>query len=68
MNEQTQILSKKHGQLKQAITTMVQTVMGFLDETPDMETKLSVIETLRTVTEGKVCEGVAIPSVLLHKT
>jgi 26S proteasome regulatory subunit N5 len=33
---------------------MVQTVMGFLDQTPNMETKLSVIETLRTVTEGKI--------------
>jgi 26S proteasome regulatory subunit N5 len=33
---------------------MVQTVMGFLDETPSMGTKLSVIETLRTVTEGKI--------------
>jgi len=55
MNEHVQILSKKHGQLKQATTKMVQTVMGFLEETPDMETKLSVIETLRTVTEGKVC-------------
>ena len=57
MNEHVQILSKKHGQLKQAITKMVQTVMGFLDETPNMETKLSVIETLRTVTEGKVGSG-----------
>ncbi len=33
---------------------MVQTVMGFLDQTPNLETKLSVIETLRTVTEGKI--------------
>lgn len=48
------VLSKKHGQLKQAVTKMVQTVMGFLDSTPNMETKLSVIETLRTVTEGKI--------------
>lgn len=54
LNEQVQLLSKKHGQLKQAITKMVQVVMGFLDDTPTMETKLSVIETLRTVTEGKV--------------
>lgn len=54
MNEQVLLLSKKHGQLKQATTKMVQTVMGFLDETPNLETKLSVIETLRTVTEGKV--------------
>ena len=54
LNDQTLVLSKKHGQLKQAITRMVQTVMGFLDDTPDLETKLSVIETLRTVTEGKI--------------
>ena len=66
MNEHVQILSKKHGQLKQAITKMVQTVMGFLDETPDMETKLSVIETLRTVTEGKVCGGSVVTNVMLH--
>lgn len=33
---------------------MVQVVMGFLDDTPDIDTKLTVIETLRTVTEGKV--------------
>ncbi|KFG86399.1 26S proteasome non-ATPase regulatory subunit 12 [Metarhizium anisopliae] len=54
MNEQTLVLSKKHSQLKQAITKMVQTVVGFLDDTPDLKTKLSVIETLRTVTEGKI--------------
>jgi len=33
---------------------MVQVVMSFLDQTPNIETKLSVIEALRTVTEGKV--------------
>ncbi|KJZ72530.1 hypothetical protein HIM_08054 [Hirsutella minnesotensis 3608] len=54
MNEQTTALSKKHSQLKQAITKMVQTVVGFLDQTPDVETKLKVIEALRTVTEGKI--------------
>ncbi|KAF5022017.1 hypothetical protein F66182_5940 [Fusarium sp. NRRL 66182] len=54
MNDQTLVLSKKHSQLKQAITKMVQTVMGFLDDTPDLKIKLSVIETLRTVTEGKI--------------
>ncbi|KAF2773902.1 hypothetical protein EJ03DRAFT_323262 [Teratosphaeria nubilosa] len=54
LNEQVQVLSKKHGQLKQAITRMVQTVMAFLDDTPSREVKLSVIETLRTVTEGKI--------------
>ncbi|OAP60933.1 hypothetical protein AYL99_05935 [Fonsecaea erecta] len=54
LNEQVLLLSKKHGQLKQAITNMVQAVMGFLDDTPDLDTKLSVIEALRTVTEGKI--------------
>jgi len=48
------LLSKKHGQLKQATTKMVQVVMGFLDQVPNLETKLTVIETLRTVTEGKI--------------
>lgn len=54
LNEQVLLLSKKHGQLKQAITKMVQTVMSFLDEAPSLETRLTAIETLRTVTEGKV--------------
>lgn len=58
LNEQVLLLSKKHGQLKQAITKMVQVVMSFLDDTPNLETKLSVIEALRTVTEGKVCVNI----------
>ena len=54
LNEQVLLLSKKHGQLKQAITKMVQVVMGFLDGIEGVEVRLGVIETLRTVTEGKV--------------
>ncbi|SPO00211.1 related to RPN5 - subunit of the regulatory particle of the proteasome [Cephalotrichum gorgonifer] len=54
MNDQVLVLSKKHGQLKQAITKMVQTVISFIDDTPSLDTKLSVIEALRTVTEGKI--------------
>ena len=54
MNDQVLLLSKKHGQLKQAATKMVQVVMSFLDDIKDQKTKLSIIETLRTVTEGKV--------------
>ena len=61
MNEQVLLLSKKHGQLKQATTKMVQAVIGWIDETPNAEVKLSVIETLRTVTEGKVCTTIAVP-------
>ena len=54
LSEQVLQLSRKHGQLKQAITKMVQVVMTFLDEMPELDKKLSVIETLRTVTDGKV--------------
>ncbi|KAK3072718.1 proteasome regulatory particle subunit [Teratosphaeriaceae sp. CCFEE 6253] len=54
LNEQVLLLSKKHGQLKQAVTKMVQVVMAFLGDAPSTETKLSAIETLRTVTEGKI--------------
>ena len=57
LNEQVLLLSKKHGQLKQATTKMVQVVMSFLNDTPNMETKLSVIETLRTVTEGVMVDA-----------
>lgn len=54
LNDQVLLLSKKHAQLKQATTRMVQAVMKFLDDTPNLDVKLSVIETLRTVTEGKI--------------
>lgn len=54
LSEQIQLLAKKHGQLKQAITKMIQVAIGFLDATPNQEVKISTIETLRTVTEGKV--------------
>lgn len=37
-----------------AITKMVQEVMSYLDNTPNKETMLELIDTLRTVTEGKV--------------
>ena len=53
LDEQVVALSKKHGQLKQATTKMVQEVMTFLDDTPSLNRKLATIETLRTVTEGK---------------
>lgn len=38
----------------QATTKMVQEAFSYLDLTPNMEAKLELIDTLRTVTEGKV--------------
>ncbi|KAI9311776.1 PCI domain-containing protein [Dichotomocladium elegans] len=54
LNEQIVLLSKKHGQLKAATTKMIQDAFSYLDSTPNMEVKLELIDTLRTVTEGKI--------------
>ena len=57
LNSGIQTLSKKHGQLKVAIQEMVEQAIGWLDEIKKrdgQEKWLQLIETLRTVTEGKV--------------
>jgi 26S proteasome regulatory subunit N5 len=38
----------------QAITSMVQECMTFLDATPDLDTKVALIKALITVSAGKV--------------
>lgn len=38
----------------QAVTSMVQQAMQYIDETPDVETRIALIETLNTVSAGKV--------------
>jgi hypothetical protein len=47
-----------HGQCAlchaQAIQAFVRQAMTYIDHTPDKETKVSLIKTLETVTEGKV--------------
>ena len=54
LNEHIVTLSKRRSQLKQAITKMVQEAYELVEKTPDLDTKLKLIETLRTVTSGKV--------------
>ena len=54
LNEHIVTLSKRRSQLKQAITKMVQEAYELVEKTPDLDTKLKLIETLRTVTTGKV--------------
>ncbi|KAK4055718.1 proteasome regulatory particle subunit [Microbotryomycetes sp. JL201] len=53
LNEYISILSKKHGQLRQAVQKMVDEAMTYLDKL-EGQTKLDLIETLREVTEGKI--------------
>ncbi|TCD60049.1 hypothetical protein EIP91_010843, partial [Steccherinum ochraceum] len=57
LNGSIQTLSKKHGQLKVAIQELVEQAVGWLDEIKKrdgQEKWLQLIETLRTVTEGKL--------------
>ncbi len=53
MGEQLVAMSKRHGQLKDATTKMVQSVAAILDSV-DLETRIRLIEKIRLVTEGKV--------------
>ncbi|GMI65900.1 hypothetical protein HRI_000259300 [Hibiscus trionum] len=52
--EQIVNLSKKRGQLKQVVTAMVQQAMQYIDETPDLETRIELIKTLNSVSAGKI--------------
>ncbi|KAH7520764.1 hypothetical protein FEM48_Zijuj08G0180500 [Ziziphus jujuba var. spinosa] len=54
LNEQIVVLSKRRGQLKQAVTSMVQQAMQYIDETPDLETRIELIKTLNNVSAGKI--------------
>lgn len=54
LNEYISLLVKRRSQLKQAVAKMVQHCLKYVDQTPDKDTKMKLIDTLRTVTEGKI--------------
>ncbi|KAJ8682767.1 hypothetical protein QAD02_018559 [Eretmocerus hayati] len=54
LNEHIVLLSKRRSQLKRAVTKMVQECCTYIDKTPDRDTMIKLIETLRSVTEGKI--------------
>lgn len=54
LNENIMVLTKRRGQLKMAIQAMVEECCKFINQTPNRETKLKLISTLRVATEGKV--------------
>jgi len=60
LNEHILMLSKKKSQLKLALGAMVGECSTFIDQMPDKETKLKLIESLRVVTEGKVINSTFI--------
>lgn len=54
LNEHITMLTKRRSQLKGAVVKMIQECVTYVDKTPNKEIKVKLIETLRTVTEGKV--------------
>ncbi|KAI4365483.1 hypothetical protein MLD38_021464 [Melastoma candidum] len=54
LNDQIVLLSKRRGQLKQAVTAMVQQALEYIDQTPDLETRIELIKTLNSVAAGKI--------------
>lgn len=52
------LLSKRRSQLRQVITAIVRQVMGYVDDTPDLQTKTALIKTLQDLTEGKVSDWI----------
>ena len=54
LNSHILLLTKRRGQLKQAVTKMVQEAYKCVEQTADLETKVTLIDTLRTVTAGKI--------------
>nr|SVE73510.1 EOG090X04UV [Daphnia atkinsoni] len=54
LNENIISLTKRRSQLKAAVTKMVQQCCQYVDQTPSKEVKLKLIDTLRTVTTGKI--------------
>ncbi|XP_041959053.1 26S proteasome non-ATPase regulatory subunit 12 [Alosa pseudoharengus] len=54
LNENVMLLSKRRSQLKQAVAKMVQECCKYVDTLTDLTIKLRLIDTLRTVTAGKI--------------
>ncbi|PVD34828.1 hypothetical protein C0Q70_06107 [Pomacea canaliculata] len=54
LNENIVLLTKKRGQIKQAVTKMIQEACTYVEKTPNLDIKLKLIDTLRTVTAGKI--------------
>uniref|UniRef100_T1J1H9 PCI domain-containing protein n=1 Tax=Strigamia maritima TaxID=126957 RepID=T1J1H9_STRMM len=54
LNEHIVLLTKRRSQIKTSVTKMVQVCCTFVDEIEDKEAMLKLIDTLRTVTAGKI--------------
>ena len=66
LNSNILLLSKKHGQFKVTIQSLVEQSMGWLDEVRSrdgLEKWLELVDTLRQVTEGKVIKSICFQAI-----
>jgi 26S proteasome regulatory subunit N5 len=54
LNEHIVLLTKRRSQIKQAVTKLIQECCTFVDQIPDKDVMLELIDTLRKVTSGKI--------------
>jgi len=54
LEEQIASFARRHGQFKEVIQKLVQTCVTYLEDTPDVDSKLSFMDALLGVAEGKI--------------
>ncbi|KYR01580.1 26S proteasome non-ATPase regulatory subunit 12 [Tieghemostelium lacteum] len=54
LNEKLVLLSKRRGQLRAVIRGIIQECVTYIDKIHNMKIKLDLIETLRTISDGKI--------------
>ncbi|CAN0314669.1 unnamed protein product, partial [Laminaria digitata] len=54
LNTTLTLLSKRRSQHSKTVTAMVQEAMEWLEETPDKESKVALLVSLRDITDGKI--------------
>lgn len=68
LEEQIASFARRHGQFKQVIQKMIQTCMVWVKETPDLESKISYLDSLLTVAEGKLYVELERARLTMEKT
>lgn len=54
LNDLIKLLARKRGQPKKGLIDMIQLCMKFIDQLPSMNQKLTLIHTIKEVTEKKI--------------
>eukprot|EP01089_Gocevia_fonbrunei_P013533 TRINITY_DN3480_c0_g1_i1.p1 TRINITY_DN3480_c0_g1~~TRINITY_DN3480_c0_g1_i1.p1 ORF type:complete len:486 (-),score=92.52 TRINITY_DN3480_c0_g1_i1:51-1508(-) len=54
LNESLTCIAKRRGQMKQVVSVTVQEGITYLDQITDVDTQIELINTLRSITEGKI--------------